>query len=166
MKAFEIIAHAGPETLSSILGWYRANDRNLYRAAISKLATPLKLRPVFVERKPVPEQFAWIGKQLSRKQADDIALHLLDAYLMGAQQPMLSMFCETMGIPHDGKGTITGELPQQLDPAKLDDTIAKLMSSFDPAMVTVYLRCFNLQRPDGWPELTAKLAAPPQSSPD
>jgi hypothetical protein len=28
---------------------------------------------------------------------------------------------------------------------------------FDPKMLTLYLRCFNLQSPDGWPVLTAKL---------
>lgn len=76
---------------------------------------------------------------------------------MAGEQKMLGMFCDGMGIEHDGKGSVTGELPSELDAAKLDETVEKLSDVFDPKMFTVYLHCFNMQRLGGYPNLTAKL---------
>ena len=63
----------------------------------------------------------------------------------------------TINIPHDGKGSVVGDLPKKLDPARLDTTIDRLVDIFDPKLFTVYLHCFNMQVPNGWPELTAKI---------
>jgi hypothetical protein len=81
----------------------------------------------------------------------------MQAYLMAAQQSMLAMFCDGMGIPHDGKGVVSGELPKQIDPERLTATIERLIDLFDPKLFTLYLHCFNLQRPGGWTELSAIL---------
>lgn len=140
-----------------MLDWFRANDRNVYKSAVATLASNRKLRPVFVEKKSLSEQYAWIHKTLKMKTCDTIGEHLMQAYLMAGQQPLLAMFCDGLGIGHDGKGSVTGELPPELEKAKLDETIDKLTDVFDPKLVTMYLRCFNLQRSGGWPELTEKL---------
>ncbi len=70
---------------------------------------------------------------------------------------MLGMFCDGLGIPHDGKGSVVGDLPKKLDPVRLDTTIDRLVDIFEPKLFTVYLHCFNMQAPGGWSELTAKL---------
>ena len=140
-----------------MLDWFRENDRNVFKSAISTLAANRKLRPVFVQKKSMQEQYAWIHKTLQIKVCDAIGEQILQAYLMSAQQSMLSMFCNGLGIVHDGKGAVVGELPKRLDPERLAITIDKLVDVFDPKIFTLYLHCFNMQVPSGYAELTEKL---------
>lgn len=157
MKAHELYAAVNPSVVTQMLDWFRANDRNVYKSAVSTLASNRKLRPVFIQKKPLVDQYAWIHKTLKINACDTIGEHLLQAYLMSAQQPLLAMFCDAMGIPHDGKDSVVGDLPKKIDAERLDTAVDKLLGTFEPQMLTVYLRCFNLQVPGGWPELTAKL---------
>ncbi len=157
MKAHELYTAVDPAFVSQILDWFRANDKNVYRSAVATLATNRKLRPVFIEKKSMAEQYAWIHKTLKLKPCDTIGEHLLQAYLMAGQQSLLAMFCDGMGIPHDGKGSVVGDLPKKLDSERLNSTIDRLVDIFEPRLLAVYLHCFNMQIPTGWPELNAKL---------
>lgn len=154
MKAHELYTAVDPAVVTEILDWFRANDRNVYKTAVATLAGNRKLRPVFVQKKPLAEQYAWVHKTLKLNACDTIGEHLLQAYLMSAQQSMLAMFCDGLGIPHDGKGSVVGDLPKKIDAERLTTTIDRLVDIFDPKMLTMYLRCFNLQVAGGWPELT------------
>lgn len=159
VKAHELYAAADPVLFTQMLDWFRANDRNVYKSAVATLAQNRKLRPVFIEKKPLPDQYAWILKTLKINACDTIGEHLLQAYLMAGQQSLLAMFCDGMGIPHDGKGSVVGDLPKKLDPERLNATVDRLAGLFDPKLLTLYLHCFNMQVPGGWPELTEKLAS-------
>lgn len=162
MKAHELYTAADPALITQMLDWFRDNDRNVYKSAVSTLAQSRKLRLVFIQKKPLAEQYAWILKTLRGRQADTIGEHLLQAWFMAGNQPMLASFCNAMGIPHDGKGSVTGDLPDELDPARLDQAVDTLVGSNDPKLVALYLHVFNLQTPGGWESLTAKLAADPR----
>ena len=158
MKAHELYSAVDPAIVTQILDWFRANDKNVYRSAVATLAANRKLRPVFIEKKSMVEQYAWIHKTLKINACDTIGEHLLQAYLMAGQQSLLGMFCDGMGIPHDGKGSVVGNLPKKLDTERLTSTIERLVDIFEPKLFTVYLHCFNMQVPGGWPELSEKLA--------
>lgn len=157
VKAHELYATADPALFTQMFDWFRANDRNVYKSAVATLAQNRKLRPVFIEKKPLAEQYAWILKTLKLRACDTIGEHLLQAYLMAAQQSLLAMFCDGMGIPHDGKGSVVGELPKKLDAERLSATVDRLAGLFDLKLLALYLHCFNMQTPGGWPELSAKL---------
>ena len=157
MKAYEIYSAVDPSVVNQMLDWFRSNDRNVYKSAVASLADKRKLRPVFIEKKPMTEQYAWIHKTLKISACNTIGEHLMQAYLMAGQQSLLAMFCDGMGIQHDGKGSVVGELPEALDAKRLDSTIDRLIEVFDPKILTLYLRCFNLQAPNGWTELSEKL---------
>ena len=159
VKAHELYAAVDPSMVTQILDWFRANDRNVYKSAVATLATNRKLRPVFIQKKSLAEQYAWIHKTLKINACDTIGEHLMQAYLMAGQQSLLAMFCDGMGIAHDGKGSVVGDLPKKLDAERLATTIDRLLPLFDPKLLTLYLHCFNLQVPGGWPELTAKIDA-------
>jgi hypothetical protein len=159
VKAHELYTAADPELVTGMFDWFRANDRNVYKSAVATLAGNRKLRPVFVQKKPLPEQYAWMLKTLKLNACNTIGEQLLQAYLMAAQQSLLAMFCDGMGIAHDGKGSVVGDLPKKLDAERLDATIDRLIGLFDPKLLTLYLHCFNMQVPGGWPELTEKLAS-------
>ncbi len=159
VKAHELYNAADPALVAQMLNWFRDHDRNVYRSAVATLAQSKKLRLEFVQKKPLPEQYAWILKTLKSKQSDTIGEHMLQAWFMAGNQPMLAAFCDAMGIEHDGKGSVTGELPETLDAAKLDAAVDTLVASYDPKVVALYLYVFNLQTTGGWDTLTAKLAS-------
>jgi hypothetical protein len=159
VKAHEIYTAVDPALVTQMLDWFRANDRNVYKSAVATLAGNRKLRPVFIGKKPLAEQYAWIAKTLKINACDTIGEHLLQAYLMAGQQSLLAMFCDGMGIPHDGKGSVVGDLPKKLDAERLANTIERLIGLFDPKLLTLYLHCFNMQVPSGWPELSDKLSS-------
>jgi hypothetical protein len=157
VKAHELYSAVAPDIVIHMLDWFRINDRNVYKSAVATLAGNRRLRPVFIQKKSLADQYAWIHKTLKLNACDAIGEQLMQAYLMAAQQSMLAMFCDGMGIPHDGKGVVSGELPKQLDPERLTATIERLIDLFDSKLFTLYLHCFNLQRPGGWTELSAIL---------
>jgi hypothetical protein len=159
VKAHELYSVVDSALVTQILDWFRANDRNVYKSAVATLAGNRKLRPVFIQKKPLADQYAWIHKTLKLTVCDTIGEHLLQAYLMASQQSLLGMFCDGLGIPHDGKGSVVGDLPKQLDAGRLNETVDRLLGLFDPKIFTLYLHCFNLQVPGGWPELSEKLSS-------
>ncbi|MEP4078957.1 hypothetical protein [Haloferula sp.] len=158
MKAHEIFNTIDPALVTQMLNWFRENDKNVYRSAIASLAQSKKLRLAFIQKKPLADQYAWILKTLKSKQSDTIGEHLVQVWLMAGNQEMLANFCDEMGIEHDGKGSVTGELPETLDSETLDKAVDKLVADFNPKLVTLYLQVFNLQTPGGWDNLGEKLA--------
>lgn len=153
MKAFEVYQQVDPALVTEMFLWIRDNERQLYKSAVASLTAARKLRPVFVEKKPVPEQIAWLHKTLRLRTSDTLGEHLFQAYFMKGQKGLLIGFCDGMGIEHDGEGSVEGSLPDTLDDDKLKATVDALLEAHDPKLVTLYLRIFNLQTPDGWDNL-------------
>lgn len=142
-----------------MLDWFRANDKNVYLHTLATLAQARKLRPVYVQKKSIADQYRWIVDTLQLRASDTMGEHLLQAWFMAGHQAMLGAFCDAMGILHDGKGSIHGDLPQVLVDERLDAGIARLLEHHDAKIVELYLHVFNMQRPGGWENLTARLAA-------
>lgn len=159
MKSHELYTALNPDLVNQMLTWFRDHDRNVYKSAVASLAQNRKLRPVFITKKPLPDQFAWLLKTLKLRQSDAIGEHLLQAWLMAGNQDLLAKFCDEMGIEHNGQGQVTGELPEAIDAATLNKAVDAVLESHDPGLVTLYLQVFNLQTPDGWEALTEKLAS-------
>jgi len=157
VKAHEIYQALDQELLHQMLNWFRDNERSVYQNALATIAGKRNLRPVFIQRKPLPDQYGWFEKMLKLKSCDTVGEHLLQAWFLAGHQDLLAAFCDAMDIPHDGKGSVEGELPADLDTEKLDAAIDTLIESRDPRLITLYLRVFNLQTAEGWPAITAKL---------
>lgn len=157
MNAFEIYQTINPTVVTDMFLWLRESDRQLYKSAVASLTASRNLRPVFVEKKPVPEQIAWLHKTLKLRSNSDIGEHLFQVYFMKGQQALLIDFCDGMGIEHDGEGSVDGTLPETLDDEKLKATIDGLLEKNDANLVTLYLHIFNLQTKDGWANLAETL---------
>lgn len=153
MKAFEVYQQVDPALVSDMFLWLRENERQLYKSAVASLTAARKLRPIFVEKKPVPEQIAWLHKTLKLRTSDTIGEHLFQAYFMKGQQQLLIAFCDGLGIEHDGEGSVEGSLPDTLDNEKLKSTIETLLEGNDAKLITLYLHIFNLQTESGWENL-------------
>jgi len=161
-KTNELFAKMPTAVAAQIFTHIGEKESNLLKATIDTLATQRKLRPIFVERKPRPERFAWMQEALGRKQNEGIAAHLLQIWLVGAQSKLLCDFLDGLGIAHDEHGTIE-ELPSAPEKAKLKEVVTALFEKHHPAVVALYLHAFQATDDQGgWNTLEELLAEEPQ----
>lgn len=157
MNAHQIYQNADPSLITELFTWLRNEEKDLYKNAVSSLANDRKLRPLFIQKKSLPEQFAWLHKTLKLKSTDMMGEHLFQLFFMKGNEELLVTFCDAMGIEHDGKGAVEGELPEALDAAKTKEAVDALLAKFDSKLVTAYLYVFNLQTTGGWSSISAIL---------
>ncbi len=161
MKAYELFQEMKTETAVSVFQFLRDEQREVYSASLASLAGNRKLRPVFIQRKPADQQVAWMAKNIRLKGSSEIAEHVIQLWLLKAHQKLLIEFLDGVGIEHDGEGAAE-DLPENLDAKKLKSTVTKLLGDHDPEFVRIYLHTFQLQRPEGWDELTKLIAETPE----
>lgn len=161
MKAYQIFQVMSAELGQEITGWLRESEREVFRSALMALAQQRKLRPVFVTRKSKPEQAQWMLDQLKLRLNEAMGENLLQIWLMKGHSNMLADFLDALEIKHDGRGGVDGELPAELDEAKVKAGVEKLLATYPAERVAVYLNLFQLQQPGGWPALTAALESTP-----
>jgi len=159
MAPHEIFSKMTPSIASQIFSFLFEKEKPLYKATIDTLAKKRNLRPIFVERKPRDERFAWLKDSVSRAVNDGVAAHLLQVWLIGTQAALLCDFLDALGIAHDENGTV-----EQLPPAPAKEALAgaidTLLSKHDAAVVAVYLHTFQaLHEEGGWPTLGELLEA-------
>ena len=162
MTAHEMFQKMSPDLGQTIIAWMRESEKDVFRTAINSLAQQRKLRPVFVTRKPKPEQAAWLIDQLKLRGNEAIGENLLQIWLMKGRSDMLSTFLNAIGVPHDGKGGIDGDIPPVLDLAKVKTGAAALLEKFPAPEVAVYLNLFQLQQAGGWAAIDEAIAADPR----
>ncbi|NLT69638.1 MAG: hypothetical protein GXX91_02950 [Verrucomicrobiaceae bacterium] len=158
--ANEIFQDVKPETAVSVFQYLRDEQRDVYKASLSSLAANRKLRPVFVQRKPAPQQIEWLVKNVKLRGSVEIATQVLQLWLLKAHPALLTSFLDGLGIEHDGEGA-ADDIPDELDAKKLKSTVEDLLQNHDPELVRIYLHIFQLQRTDGWEELTALIESTP-----
>jgi hypothetical protein len=156
MTVPEIYQQIDPALVQEMFLYFREEERDLYKTSVSSLAQNRKLRPVFIQKKSVPDQIVWLHKTLQMRSQDVVGEHLLQVWFMKGQQSLLIDFCDGMGIEHNGEGSVDGELPKTLDDEKLKTTVDTLLGKYNPKLVSLYLVIFNKQTLTGWENL-AKL---------
>lgn len=154
MFAHEMFKKMSPDLGLSIVGWLRENEADVFRTALHSLAQQRKLRPVFVTRKSRPEQAAWFMDQLKMRGNEAVGENLLQIWLMKGRSEMLSIFLDAIGVKHDGKGGVDGDIPTAFDAAKVKAGAEALLEKFPAGEVAVYLNLFQLQQPGGWKEIS------------
>ncbi|MEM7012237.1 MAG: hypothetical protein AAF585_12200 [Verrucomicrobiota bacterium] len=130
----------------------RDEEKDVYKSVLASLAQEKRLRPVFVQRKSVPQQIQWMYDTCKLKVADSVAEHTIQIWLLKAKKDLLTDFLKAMGIEHDEDGTVE-DLPEKLDEKKLKSTITKLLKKNNAEELTLYLHMFQLQQPGGWDTL-------------
>jgi predicted transcriptional regulator len=154
----ELFAKMPAASAAQIFTHIGEKEKNLLKATVDTLASQRKLRPIFVERKPKNERFAWLQEALSRKQNENIAAQLLQIWLVGAHSKLLCDFLDGFGIAHDDHGTIE-ELPPAPEKAKVAEVVSGLLEKHDPATVAIYLHAFQATDENGgWNTLEEVLA--------
>ncbi len=158
MKSHEIFQKMSPALAGEIFGYLQREQKPVLKAAIQGLANQRHLRAVYVERKPPNERAVWLQSALSRKISDTVAAHLLQAWLLGAQKPMLCDFLDAVGIKRDDDGTVEN-LPESPPKEKLTEAITQLVEKYPAEGVAVYLHAFHgMDSEVSWPPLGEVLA--------
>ena len=153
MKAHEIFQRMSPALAAEIFAYLQNEQRPVLKTAIQGLANQRNLRSVFIERKPPNERYAWMQAALSRKLSDTLATHLLQAWLLGAQKPMLCDFLDALGIAREADGTVE-ELPESPPKEKLVEAVTQLLAQYPAEAVAVYLHAFHdMDSTVSWPPL-------------
>jgi hypothetical protein len=160
-QAFEIFQDMTPETAHSVFQYLREEQREVYKATISSLTTNRKLRPVVIQRKSVPEQIDWMIKNVKLRGSAEVAGQVLQLWLLKGHTAVLTSFLDGLGISHDGEGA-ADDIPDEFDAKKLKNTVASLLKNHDAEVVRIYLHIFQLQKPEGWAELTALIESTPE----
>ena len=132
MTAIEIFGQMSAPQASEILNWLLENDREAYRSCAGMLASRRKLRPVFVERKPREERNLWMREVLSKPANADLALEILQVWVLGKNERMVCDFLDALGVEHDGKGLIE-ELPAEPQASKVTAALEAIVSKYPPA---------------------------------
>jgi len=161
MSPNDIFIQMPESTCAAILGAMFENEKPLYKNLVDNLATQRKLRPVFIERKPRAERFAWIKEALGRHQNEPLAANLLQIWLVSRHSAMLCDFLDSLGIKHDSNGTVE-QIPPQPEKPALEAAVAALLGKYDPPIVAVYLHAFQALDETGWPLLEEIIAAEPR----
>ena len=150
--SYQILQSVPGELVDEILNFLRDEERDVYKSALSSLATGRKLRPVFIQKRPLDRQIAWMGQSLKMKTGDEVAEQLLQVWLLKSKKDMLIKFLDGVGIEHDGEGSVD-ELPEEIDAEKLKTSVDALLDEYTADTVKVYLHLFQSQRPGGWESL-------------
>jgi hypothetical protein len=148
----EIFSRMSASASAQLFSHVADHEKALMKATIDTVCKQRKLRPVFVERKPKAERFAWLREALGRKQNEGVAAHLLQIWLVGTQKQLLCGFLDGLGIAHDEHGTVE-ELPAAPEKAKLAEVVNALLEKHDPAVVAVYLHAFLATSDADWSSL-------------
>jgi hypothetical protein len=161
MKAHQLFKHMPAETAQAILRYFQDQDRPVYRSALDTLGAGRRVRPVFILKKTKPEQAEWCRQALALAAQEEIALQLLQIWLLKARPAMLIAFLDALGIAHDGNGAVD-DMPATLDAEKVPAAVEALLSAHAPAEVVIYLHMFQMQRENGWPEIHRLLEEDPR----
>ena len=158
MKSYELFQNMSPALASEILSYLQKEQNPVFKSVVQTLAAQRRLRPIFVERKPPHERHAWIKAALWRKPSDALAAHLLQAWLLGAQKPLLCDFLDSLGVARDEDGTVE-QLPESPPKEALGRTIDQLLAKYPAETVAVYLHAFHdMDNTVSWPPLGEVLA--------
>lgn len=161
MKAHELFRRMSPGIASEVFLFLQKEDKPVYKAAVQGLANQRNLRAVFIERKPPNERFSWMKAALARPISETLATHLLQAWLLGAQKPMLNDFLDALEIAHEEDGTVE-ELPASPSKEKIASAVDKLLAKYPAETVAVYLHAFrDMDSSVQWPVLAEILQEKP-----
>jgi hypothetical protein len=155
LTSHELIGFMSPALAQEILNHAHETDKPLYRATLATVANARKLRPVFLERQPRPQQHATILSTLTRPALDLATGQLVRGWLLKKYQSMLVDFLDALGITH--KDGVVDDLPASMDDAKLRAAVDVILGKYPQEVVGVYLNAFNEMNETEWPNLKTLL---------
>ncbi len=157
LTSHELIGFMSPGLAQEILTYAHESDKPLYRTTLAAVAEARKLRPVFLERQPRPQQHQAMLTTLAKPGLEAVTANLLRTWLLKKYKNMLMDFLDALGIQH--KEGVVDDLPKTMDDAKLTAAVDTLLGKYPPEVVAVYLNAFNEMNEVEWTNLNKMLEA-------
>ena len=151
-----------PPTLGNeILVSVQKANKKLYRTAVEVMAPRMGVRvPILIEM-PKAQRHATFIRILARPEMEVLSFNLFSAWLIETQRPLLCAWLDALGIEH-GENGCADVFPPEPSADLMKEGIDKLLTQFDPRLVSVYLRCFNAIDETHWPALDDILRSDPR----
>jgi hypothetical protein len=137
---------------NDILLAVQKTSKKLYRTAVEVMAPRMGIRVPTLLEMPKSERHAHWVRILARPEMEVLSFNLLSTWLIEMHAPLLCAWLDALGIAHNAQGC-ADTFPPAPDEAKLRAGIDVLLKDFDPALVAIYLRCFNQIDETRWPAL-------------
>ncbi len=153
MTCHELLGFMSPPLANEIIEFAFATDKKLYRATMDAVAEALKLRPVFLERKPRTERHMQMLSMLTRPRFEAVSANLVRGWLVQGQTALLCDFLDALGVAHQ-KGVVES-FPATMDDVKLNAAVDLLLQKHPREKVVVYLNAFCAMNEVQWPNLEA-----------
>jgi hypothetical protein len=160
MSCHELFGFMSAPLADEIIHYVHSADKPVYRATLSAVADARKVRPIFLERKGLPERHSLVLNSLTRPRLEAAAAELLRGWLVKAQTQMLTDFLDSLGIVHDHG--IAENFPATVDDAKLKAAIELLLSKYPQETVVVYLNALGALHVTRWSNLENLLEQEPR----
>ncbi|MDA1275561.1 MAG: hypothetical protein O2960_16205 [Verrucomicrobia bacterium] len=141
---------------TEILEYAYASDKTLYRTVMTAVAEAMKLRPVFLERRPRVERHKTMLDILSRPRFEDVCGNLLGGWLLKSETAMLTAFLDSLKVDH--KEGVVQDFPESVPDEALTAAIEKLLSDYPQEKVVVYLNAFCSINKTPWKNLEKLLS--------
>jgi len=149
--------------VAAALGELREGSRDAYRAAVAVLAGRRKLRPAFIDKKPLAERHAWMAAELAKKSNADVAAEVLQGWLFACRKPMMAAFLDSLGAPHED--ALIENLPPEPPRDKIEAAVSALLDSHPAWAVAAYLNLFVEMDIAEWPSLRGIVESDPRLQP-
>ena len=160
MTAHEIFSGLTPAEAHELFESLHGANKAAYKGAMQAAASRRKLRPVFLERKPRTERHVWMQGVLATPAGEELALEILQNWLLGVHRPMLGDFLDALGIAHENG--LVDVIPPQPSREKVDAAVDALAAKHPPTAVKIYLNLFQPSGAEAWPDLDALLVIDPR----
>ncbi len=141
-----------PTLANDILLAVQKGNKKLYRTAVEVMAPRMGVRvPILIEMPKTQRHATWI-RILGRPEMEVLSFNIFSTWLIETQTPLLCAWLDSLGIEHADNGC-ADTFPPEPAATLLKKGVDTLLKSFDPQIVSVYLRCFNQIDETQWPAL-------------
>jgi hypothetical protein len=157
VSAGQLWKHVPPERRTAAAQAFWAEKNASAQAdAMSEMASHLKFRPKSVQALPIEKKVRYLASMPGL--SDSVAGHVLVAYHVATQRPMMAAFLDQLEIKHEN-GVIAEKDLKPPAASRLDAAVRKLFEEYPHEDVELYLSTLLVQDRDTWGGLAAVLDA-------
>jgi hypothetical protein len=156
LKCHELIGFMPAPLAQEIIEYLFTQEKAAYQAILGAVAEALRVRPVFLQRKPRAQRHADMLGVLSRPRMEEASAMLLREWLLKAEKQMLIDFLNDLDIEHEDG--VVEEFPDEMDPDKLKQAVENLLGKHTPGKVSVYLNTLRSTSGIEWKSLDQLLS--------
>lgn len=156
LKCHELIGFMPAPLAQEIIEYLFTQEKAAYAAILSAVAEVMRVRPVFLQRKPRFQRHADMVGVLSRPRMEEASAMLLREWLLKAEKQMLIDFLGDLGV--ENEDGVVEEFPDEMDPEKLKHAVENLLEKHTPQKVCVYLNTLRSTSGIEWKSLDDLLA--------